>query len=274
MDGRREYSDLDIERLSLLSDLCTLGHSISKVAKLSTDELRKQLKKLGKSSKSISQKRQPRIKQDYNIEQSRELLLSALKEFKLNVIGSEINRLKILLDPKVLALEVINPLLKEVHKNSSYSEISDSKKSALASILKFHMGHILFRTSNKKSIKPQRVLICAPENVYQELSALQIALICSSYGIDYYYLGANLPIQSLLEAYQSLDCNVLILGVSQKDQEIAQDIVKYASKVSKEVKGAPVFLVADQVDSQLFKKVKGVNFIESLEKFDQAIQDF
>ena len=43
--GRREYNDKDIERLSLLSELCTLGHSIGKIANLSTEDLKVQLQK-------------------------------------------------------------------------------------------------------------------------------------------------------------------------------------------------------------------------------------
>jgi len=41
--GHRVYTKSDVEKLMLLSELCLLGYTISKVAKLSIEELKAQL---------------------------------------------------------------------------------------------------------------------------------------------------------------------------------------------------------------------------------------
>ena len=47
-NGRRLYSEKDIEKLQLLSELCSIGHTIGKIADLEAVELKSLLKKIGR----------------------------------------------------------------------------------------------------------------------------------------------------------------------------------------------------------------------------------
>lgn len=212
--GRREYSDKDIERLSLLSELCTLGHTIGKIAALPTAELKILLEKLGKQADNIEARRNDIsvAKSPVNIEESLRNLLMALNGYKLDIISHEINKLKLTLTPRQLALEIISPLLNEVGDSVLNGTLSISQEHALSAILKFHMGHMLFRGATIKSTKPHRVLICAPEGDYHEFGILQAALLCNHYNLPYYYLGPNLPVDSLMDAYRSLEGTLILLG--------------------------------------------------------------
>ncbi|PJB54155.1 MAG: hypothetical protein CO099_03160, partial [Bdellovibrio sp. CG_4_9_14_3_um_filter_39_7] len=212
--GRREYTDFDIERLSLLSELCTIGHSIGKIAALPTDELKKLLKKLGKP---MQERKNSSSKMDISlidIRQSLQSLILALKSYKLDIISHEINKLKILLSPRQLALDIISPLLNEVGREVEQRELTISQEHALSAILKFHIGHLLFRQMNQKTNKPFKVLICSMEGDFHEFGILQAALLCNHYGVQYYYLGPNLPVDSLVDAYESLEANMIIVGAT------------------------------------------------------------
>tara|TARA_R110002072_G_scaffold64203_3_gene159478 strand:+ start:89139 stop:90101 length:963 start_codon:yes stop_codon:yes gene_type:complete len=213
-NGRREYNDQDIEKLTFLNELCTLGHSIGKIAHLQVVELKKLLRKLGKKSDSAA--KHSSIKgingNVVNIENSLRNLILALENYKLDIISHEINKLKIVLSSKQFALEIIGPLLNKVGHLVDKKEFSISQEHALSAILKFHIGHTLFKKPLSKSIKPYKILICAPEGDYHEFGILQCALLCNHYGFQFYYLGPNLPSSSLADTVASLEINIIIIG--------------------------------------------------------------
>ena len=91
--GHRVYSKEDVEKLKLLSELCVLGYTISKIARLSSEELREQLSDLGKNSAITSANNLKLIdeNQDVNIEEMLIILRLALKSYKLDVISQDHN---------------------------------------------------------------------------------------------------------------------------------------------------------------------------------------
>jgi len=226
--GRREYSDNDIERLTLLSDLCTLGHSIGKIAGLPTTELKFLLEKLGKQAETIEKKsgESNSVEEKVDTSESLKNLLMALNGYKLDIISHEISKLKLSLSPRQLALEIISPLLQEVGQSVLDGQFSISQEHALSAILKFHMGHMLFRTTQVKTTKPYKFILCTPEGDYHEFGILQAALLCSHYNIPFYFLGPNLPVDSLLDAYRSLEGSHILVGSTVLPENKAEDFLK------------------------------------------------
>jgi len=275
--GRREYTDFDIERLSLLSELCTIGHSIGKIAGLPTDELKKLLKKLGKP---MQERKSSPAKMDISlidIRQSLQSLILALKSYKLDIISHEINKLKILLSPRQLALDIISPLLNEVGREVEQRELTISQEHALSAILKFHIGHLLFRQMNQKTNKPYKVLICSMEGDYHEFGILQAALLCNHYGVQYYYLGPNLPVDSLVDAYESLEANMIIIGATvipegRKENyvdEYLERVVKSLGNDGRLVYGGAIKIQSDKLLKS--KKVKAFNKMLELDEFLKSL---
>ena len=275
--GRREYTDFDIERLSLLSELCTIGHSIGKIAALPTDELKKLLKKLGKP---MQERKNSSSKMDISlidIRQSLQSLILALKSYKLDIISHEINKLKILLSPRQLALDIISPLLNEVGREVEQRELTISQEHALSAILKFHIGHLLFRQMNQKTNKPFKVLICSMEGDFHEFGILQAALLCNHYGVQYYYLGPNLPVDSLVDAYESLEANMIIVGATVIPEGRKENYVdEYLERVLKSLSndGQIVYGGAIKIQSEKLlksKKVKAFNKMLELDEFLKSV---
>ncbi|GAB4413433.1 MAG: MerR family transcriptional regulator [Bacteriovoracaceae bacterium] len=274
--GRREYTDADIERLSLLSELCTIGHSIGKVATLPTEELRKLLKKLGKNEVQNKQHAKKVESALVDIPQSLQSLLLALKAYKLDIISHEINKLKILLTPRQLALDIISPLLNQVGYQVEKRELSISQEHALSAILKFHMGHLLFRQFHHKSTKPYKVLICSPEGDYHEFGILQAALLCNHYGVHFYYLGPNLPVESLIDAYNSLEANMIILGSTViPDGQNLMNIENYVDRIIKSLgpDGHLVFGGSVKLEADKIVKSKKISIFANMQLLDEFLKN-
>lgn len=273
--GRREYTDHDIERLSLLSELCTIGHSIGKIAKLPTEELKVLLKKLGKTPTPGKTKEKGIESTLIDIPQSLQSLIMALKAYKLDIISHEINKLKILLSPRQLALEIVSPLLFQVGQQVDRGELSISQEHALSAILKFHMGHLLFRQSGTRSGKPYKVLICAPEGDHHEFGILQAALLCNHYGVQFYYLGPNLPVESLVDAYESLGGNMIMIGATViPEGHKVQDLEAYVEKVMKNLgsEGHLIFGGGIRLQSEKILKSKKVSVFTSMQMLDDFLK--
>jgi DNA-binding transcriptional MerR regulator len=112
--GHRNYNKEEIEKMSLLNQLCRLGLSISKIANLTNSKLKSLLKSYGISSNeeldlTNTLIQSPNDKFYYN--QSITIILMALKTYNLDIISKELNKLKTILNAQEFALQVILPIM-------------------------------------------------------------------------------------------------------------------------------------------------------------------
>ncbi|MAF76793.1 MAG: hypothetical protein CME60_01435 [Halobacteriovoraceae bacterium] len=277
--GRREYNDKDVERLSLLSELCTLGHSIGKIAHLSTGDLKVQLQKLGKKTdghQKASSLRSPSLTV-VNVEESLKILFDALEEYKIDTISEEFNRLKLVLNPRELVLKVISPLLKELEKGVETEKFNISQEHALSALIKFHTGHILFRGNHSKSVRPLKVLLCAPEGSFNEFGLLQAALLCSFYNLQFYYLGPNLPADSLLDSYRSLEGGLVILETKDDTGHLSEGFIRsYAEKVAGGIGEGRLIMDDSRVKESSqwshLNQYSNISIMKDIEELDQLLK--
>ena len=254
--GRREYSQKEVERLSLLSELCTLGHSIGQIANTETLELIKLLKKLGKQTTDVESNELKHLKKPLvDIDMSLSSLLMALATYKL---------------------DIISPLLTEVGNKVVRQEFSISQEHALSAILKFHIGHSLFKHYSQKSTKPYHFIITSPEDDYHEFGILQAALLCAHYNLNFFYLGPNMPLQSLLDTYQSVGANRIILGatkgVTDSNGEFLDD---YISRLMKGINNNDMLLFGGTAnfDYERFSGSKKFRSFINMKAFDNYLKD-
>ena len=282
--GRREYNDLDVERLSLLSELCTLGHSIGKIANLSTQELKIQLQKLGKQSDGAAlshdtarQSLKSASAGAVNLSDSLRILFEALKDYKIDEISDEFNKLKLVLNPRDLTLKVISPLLLELEKGVSEGKFNISQEHALTALIKFHTGHILFRGNNLKSNRPYRVILCTPEGSYNEFGILQAALLCSFYNLQFYYIGPNLPAESLLDSYRSLNGNLVLLETRDDAGNLTPSFMRsYAETIASSIGEGKLIMdnsnTLAQEDAKRLSSHGNVSIIDDIHSLDSYLK--
>ncbi len=215
--GHRVYSRQDIEKLILLSELCLLGYSISKIATRSISDLKEQLKELGKTEDSLKSLEMnlygdEEIKVDYA--QSLTIILLALKAYKLDIVAQEVSKLKIVMNPREFALNLILPIMSELGSAVERGEYTVAHEHALSAILKFHLGHVLYRTNEHIEKKGQTILFCGIEEDYHEFGILIGSLLALYYKFNIYYLGPNLPIDSLVDTVKFLEADFIVVGAT------------------------------------------------------------
>jgi MerR family transcriptional regulator, light-induced transcriptional regulator len=273
--GRREYSEIDVERLVLLSELCVLGHSIGQIARYPTPDLKELLAKIGKlSSKQKLPEAESLDRNLINIPGSLESLLLALRHYKLDIISHEIQKLKIVLTPRELALDILRPLLKEVGTAVANKTLSLPQEQALASLLKFHIGHSLFKARESKNKKPHTIILFTPEGEHYEFGIFMAGLLCAHYGIKFFYLGSNLPLTSVIDATASVEASSLIMGVSPHFQSDDNFLEKYCEKLVRGIEGQAQLLIfgLDSTSQNLAIKNKKLQQFDELKVLDSYLK--
>lgn len=206
--GRREFTESEVERLRLLCELCTLGHSIGQIARLENKALEEMLQALGRvSERSTSDLK---ISPSIDLDQSVAGLLLALEGYKLDIISYELNKLTLVAGPREIVLKVMRALFKEVSRKVMKEELSLSQEHALMSLLRFHLGHTLYRYKDR-SKNSREMIVASPEGMLDEMQSLAAALLSLHYHYAPIYLGPNLPCQALLEVLSAQKKSSVIL---------------------------------------------------------------
>jgi MerR family transcriptional regulator, light-induced transcriptional regulator len=213
--GKRLYSQEDIERLKKLIFLVNMGSSISDVASLNPSKLEELVK-------HYESKKAPLRKTETSsvaitaaeINSTLQHLVMALHGYKLDIISHELDKIKNLLGPRDFALSILSPLLSEVGNLVENGSLSIAQEHSLSAILKFHVGHMLFKHLEQSDKMNLKVVISAPEGELHEFGIMISALLCCHYNLDFFYLGPNMPAKSLAEAANQIGAKKLIIGVS------------------------------------------------------------
>ena len=215
--GHRTYTKTDVEKLMLLSELCLLGYTISKVASYTIEELKSQLKTLGKTEESFES-------QDFNLiaehkstldpSQSMPILQFALRSYNLAVVNVELTKLKTSVNPRDFALTVYNPLVQTLTDLAASGTFTPQQVQGVRALLKFHIGHYLYHPVERIEKNKLNAIICSAEGDTDDLNFGPLGLLCSHHGIHYTYLGADIAIESLIDATKFYEANFVIIGTS------------------------------------------------------------
>ena len=274
--GHRTYSKTDVEKLMLLSELCLLGYTISKVAGLSIPELKEQLMNLGKTEESLAA-------QDFSLindtklttdpAQSLPILIFALKSYKLDVISLELAKLKTLLSLKDFALDILAPMsqtLSDLFNNGSFTR---EQEQAVRAILKFHMGYQLYHPSEKRENSAQNIVVSGMEGDLNDLSLGSVGLLCGYYGFHYTYLGADITHEALSDTVKSLEANVVIVGPTNVHNQLGKNhFQNYIEKLSTKLSPMTELVVAGKSELDVDKiSSKRLVILKSLGAVDEYL---
>ena len=268
--GRRIYSEDDVRKLKALNDLCSLGHNISSIANKSLDELDELLETYGMTDSHLSSK----INLSSNPEQAKKSLnhlLLALEKYRLDVVSHELYNLKMTLSPKDLALKVISPLLVAVGQKVHEGSLTIAQEHALSSVIKFHLGQFIYRSYEEKNRSKDLFVLATHEKDFHEFGILLASLLCLNYNKNFFYLGANMPAEALVEASLSIGATEIILGTtyveSTSDPEF---LTNYISTCLKHVKKNVALVIGGSgyFETAKFQKVSNFLYLPTLNHLD------
>lgn len=264
-NGRRLYYQEDIDKLKLLFKLCNMGNPISDIANLNIDELSSIHNRAvgGKvSSKSMG------MSEPIDYHSMLQKLILALQFYKLDVISHELDKVKNNISVREFSLNVLVPLLQEVGAMCSTGMLSIAQEHALSAILKFHVGKILFDYAEEAPLIDVPIVIAAPEGEMHEFGVLIAALLCKHYGVKFYYLGNNLPAESLAQCANQIDAKMIILGISKNmESKHPQHVIKYVEELHGQLRNTQIMLGGFSQTPQSLK-ILGIDFIPTLNMLD------
>ncbi|MBC7711726.1 MAG: MerR family transcriptional regulator [Rhizobacter sp.] len=274
--GHRTYSKTDIEKLMLLSELCLLGYTISKVAGLSIPELKAQLVDLGKSEESLEVN-------DFNLvndtkltadpAQSLPILNFALKNYKLDVISLELGKLKNILSPKDFAMGILHPLSLSMAEALASGAYSSNQEQALRSLMKFHMGLNLYHPIDRREKSTINVVVSGMEGDMTDLGLGSVGLLCNHYGLNYTYLGPDMTYEAVGDIVKSLEANMVIVGPTNVFTQMGKShFQNYVEKLSMKLNPATDIIIAGKSDLDMDKiQSKRLVVLKTLDAVDEYL---
>ncbi|MEX1099940.1 MAG: hypothetical protein WEB87_05915, partial [Bacteriovoracaceae bacterium] len=111
-------------------------------------------------------------------------------------------------------MKILHPILKEVGDLVAANELSIAQEHALSSMLKFHVGSILYQKNSLKKKSGKLFVLAAPEGELHEFGLIVASLLCHYFNHNFIYLGPNMPALALSETCNQIKADYLILGVS------------------------------------------------------------
>ncbi len=273
--GHRNYSKKDIEKLSLLNELCQIGFTISKIAGLDNETLKEKLREHGNEKNVFRSETEESKIPEKQIEEVMIVSLMALKAYRLDIVSNELNRLKNSLNGKQFALKIALPLMGELGMAVANGDYSISHEHALSSIMKFHLSHFLYNNQNGTRPSRKKILICGVEGDLHEFGILIAAVLCKHYNYEFYYLGPNLPAEALVDAAQFLDVDSVVVGVTSMASHLgAESIKNYLEAVLPKLPEKVELIMGSPLSIPIQKKfAKKFVQLQSLDSFDQWLQE-
>ncbi len=275
--GRRQYTDQEIEKLWNLNELTQLGHSIGNIANLDDTQLQTLLKDLKGDSITNKNSNFDQSENILNTKNALDNLILALQKYRLDIISHELKKLENSIDTKKFCFEILIPLLQEIGLLVDRKKITVSQEHALSSILKFHVGGVLFNSYLKKRNNREITIFATPEGELHEFGILISALLATQYNHHILYLGANLPADSLIQTIKAISPKLIILGaMSGYSNEHPNKYNEYLMKVHCNLNDKQNLVCGGSAQFNLknFSGAKNFTYIKSFEEMNQFLLSF
>jgi DNA-binding transcriptional MerR regulator len=246
LGGTRRYSAADLERLRLVKAAVDAGHRISRVARLGAAELQHAA---GADSPALG---------------GLDEIVSALHDLD----GAKTQRLLSLqltaVGPTRFARDVAVPLAQEIGARWADGRLGISNEHLASGVLRSLLGSALQPTAS--SLLGPRILFATPTGERHELGLLTAALTALGAGANPLYLGAELPIEALLDAAERTDAaavglSLVAIPTAQATRAVSALRGGLAQEVRLWLGGAGASDVA----------IPGVEYIASLEDLEQRV---
>ncbi|MGB0452374.1 MAG: MerR family transcriptional regulator [Bacteriovoracaceae bacterium] len=278
--GRRLYNQSHIDRLNMIQQLVEVGNKISDMAKLDDQSLENLCDQYCNNdrqvlSKGLNGHGQSLSEEKIDPNTVLQSLLMALQNYKLDIISHELEKVKGQMDPREFTLSILLPLLSEVGGQVQRRLLSIAQEYALTSLLKFHVGQILYNSYQYRMKGPVSVLLTTPEGEIHDFGILTAALLCSHYKVNFYYLGANLPMEAMLEAYDQIKPQVVISTISRSVDEFPENYIEhYVEKANSHLAPEGELWLGGVSNLFINKPISNTKIFSTIRSLDQMLRNF
>ena len=197
--GRRQYSQADVERLSLLANATRQGFSIGKISSQSNPELQKLL-----LSNEMTKPNNQALFAD---------IMQALNHYQMGRCEELLKRALIAMEPLNYAQELLLPLLIKVGDSWHNGDLSIAQEHMFTACVKRIILSMVNSIPSSFSAENPRIIFATLSGENHEFGILLSSLLAASQHCNCFYIGVDLPWQELIIASEKIQPTIITLSV-------------------------------------------------------------
>ena len=232
--NRRLYSDADISRLMLLRLATEAGHSIGRIAKLPTEELRRLLE-TGNTIVQTSTAAKEDVSQETALRSYIAACIAAIKQFHGQTLESTLFKASVAFSQPVFLEKLVAPLMWEIGEQWKAGTLRIAHEHLASAVIRTLLGNI-YQGLDISAAMPNLV-IATPRGQLHEIGALIAGTTAASQGWQVTYLGPNLPAEEIVGCAVQNSAKVIGLSIiyPTDDPLIANELRKLRRGVEEHV---------------------------------------
>ncbi len=227
----RKFSSEHVQRLTLLRQVTSSGHTIKDVANLPDEALKKLIQEAGDG---LPVKASTKTSGEELYADLRKTYLDHIKAYRVHQAGDLLSRSALVLKPSDFVYQLVIPILRQTGELWEHGKASVAQEHLVSAQLRGLLINMRHWTAPLPGAP--KVVITTPEHHLHEFGALVGAILAGSRGFDPLYLGPNLPADDILEAVGQAKAKLLLLSVVRDvDHNELADLAADLKRVSKQV---------------------------------------
>lgn len=262
--GQRLYSDLDVERLRLLNQLTSRGHSIGRLANLPLDEL----------SRITREEEKPRATRTdsaagVRASEFRSAAFHAAQCLAAGELHAVLERAAVSLGVPAFLDQVAAPSIREIGEGWQEGTITVGQEHLATAVFRRVLGWIIETFEVNEAAA--RLVVATPPHQAHELGALMAAAAAATEGWEIIYLGADVPVSDILGGAQQVGAKAVGLSIVHPTSSSAlmEDLEEIRQGLGHEVH---LFLGGAAVEQQP-ERFSGIGtVVDSLTEFRAALR--
>lgn len=234
-NGRRLYSDQEIQKLDLLYKLVNIGNNISDIANLSREQLVRVLEKYDLRKNEIKQKKNG-ANDEFGWRAHYKNIVAALKLSEVDVIYQELNLCCEEMGKMDFIKKVLIPIFGELHQLIEKNFYDMRYLKSITHILKSFIYKRFSLTNKSKA--GRKVVIVTSENEFNDIAGFIAAFAFDLVGDDVSFIGRENDIETVLNISKVIRPDVIFLATDyapygfssvERCKEYVSEIVKFNS---------------------------------------------
>lgn len=203
-NGRRAYTEEEINRLRLLAELVREGYKIGDIARLPNRTL---ISRLAHCREALSSSA---LAEPVN------RFLDAVHQFDFKRLRRELARTRFTTAPDEFVFRLIPRLMTEVGEQVARGRMDVSQEHALSDLIRLYLRQTYaeLEPAEANGAGQARLVFATPEGHHHDLGLLIVAIACRARGVSTEFLGANLPARSLAQAARELGATSVVLSLA------------------------------------------------------------
>jgi DNA-binding transcriptional MerR regulator/methylmalonyl-CoA mutase cobalamin-binding subunit len=256
----RLYSEEDVERLALLRRAVCSGHSIGKIARLPTDDLRA-LTNGNEMPQGVTSFTIP----DDTAAAVRTEIFEAVMRFDNLTLEEELRKALLVLGHQGLVQLVIAVLAREIGERWRAGELTVAHEHFFTASVKVFLGELTRQFATP--LTAPRIVVSTPTGQLHELGAVMAAATAANLGWRSIYLGPSLPPHEIAGAALRNQAAAVALSIvyPEDDPHVARELSELARLLPENTR----ILVGGRAAQSCFETLSriGALYAETLDQF-------